>query len=148
MLVVSAVLCGQEIPDSLTAATHPDIFAEMPGAVVHQDSSIIRLLHDKVEGVVRGGQETDGFRVQIYSSNRQQTAKAEALKLEKEFSEQLDAKVYVEYNPPFWKVRVGDFLTLDEANAYKDELLNRFPQLQSSTYIVRDRVQIIAGVRP
>lgn len=148
MLAVSAVLYAQEAPDSVVTTARPDIFAEMPGAVVHQDSSIYRLLQDKVEGVVRGQQETDGFRVQIYSSNRQQTAKTEALKLEKEFSEQLDVKVYVEYNPPFWKVRIGDFLTLDEANTYKDELLRRFPQLQSSTYIVRDRIQIIGAARP
>lgn len=135
-------LCAQEAADSLSGQ-RPNLFADMPGAVVRQDSAVTRLLYDKITGTVRGTVEVDGFRVQIYSSNRQQTAKAEALRLEKSMTGQVGQPVYVLYQPPFWKVRLGDFLSIEEASAYKDDLLHRFPNLQSSTYVVRDMVQAV-----
>lgn len=112
----------------------------MPNAVVHQDSAVTRLLEQKVNGIELKQVERNGYRVQIYSSNKQQLAKTEAMQLEKSMKEQLDSKVYVQYASPFWKVRIGDYRTLDEANAAKEDLIRRFPQLQSSTYVVRDRI--------
>lgn len=111
---------------------------------MHQDSAITRLIDDKIQGVEGGMQEVSGFRVQIYSSNSQQTAKVEAMNLEKKIlgEEDLDIKVHVIYTPPFWKVRLGDFRTRDEANLLKEEIVRRFPELQGDTYIVRDRVTI------
>lgn len=116
------------------------ILGDMPNAVVHQDSAVTRLLEQKVNGIELKQVERNGYRVQIYSSNKQQIAKTEAMQLEKSMKEQLDSKVYVQYASPFWKVRIGDYRTLDEANAAKEDLIRRFPQLQSSTYVVRDRI--------
>ena len=50
---------------------------------IHQDSLITKLLEEKIEGAESETIEISGFRVQIYSSNSQQTAKAEAFELEK-----------------------------------------------------------------
>ena len=44
--------------------------------------------------------------------------------------------------PPFWKVRLGDFLTREEANAFKLQVVKFFPELQGSTYIVPDLVTV------
>lgn len=118
------------------------IFSDMPNAVVRQDSTITHLLEQKVSGQEVVSREVDGYRVQVYSSNRQQEAKAEALQLEKKLLERLSEKVYVQYAPPFWKVRIGDYRTLDDANAAKEEIISRFPQLQSTTYVVRDKIVI------
>ena len=99
---------------------------EMATAVVHQDSRLIRLMQDKRVGRVRGEQIIEGFRVQIYASNRQQQAKNEALQLQQQMEPLLNMPIYALSEPPFWKVRVGNFKTREEANAYKDIFLNAF----------------------
>lgn len=114
----------------------------MENAVVHQDSAIYQLMMDKYLGIERGVQEVSGFRVQVYSSNVQIQAKNEAMLLHQELSKQLTQAIYIISEPPFWKVRVGDFRTREEANAYKEALLKLYPILQSSTYVVPDKVTV------
>lgn len=114
----------------------------MENAVVHQDSAIYQLMMDKYLGIERGMQEVSGFRVQVYSSNVQIQAKNEAMLLHQELSKQLTQAIYIISEPPFWKVRVGDFRTREEANAYKETLLKLYPILQSSTYVVPDKVTV------
>jgi hypothetical protein len=114
----------------------------MENAVVHQDSAIYQLMMDKYLGIERGAQEVSGFRVQVYSSNVQIQAKNEAMLLHQELSKQLTQAIYIISEPPFWKVRVGDFRTREEANAYKETLLKLYPILQSSTYVVPDKVTV------
>ena len=58
------------------------IMDDMPNAIIRQDSTIALLMMDKVIGRVRGEHIIDGFRVQIYASNRQQVAKNESLILQ------------------------------------------------------------------
>ncbi|MGM9837353.1 MAG: SPOR domain-containing protein [Paludibacteraceae bacterium] len=119
-----------------------DIFQDMPNVVVHQDSTVAQLLTDKIYGTSEVV-EIDGYRVQIYSSNRQQSAKAEALQLEKTMREKLSISVYVLYMPPFWKVRLGDFRNYEEANLFKTQIIEQFPTMQGDTYIVRDKIQVM-----
>jgi hypothetical protein len=87
--------------------------------------------------------EIDGFRVQIYSSNRQQTAKGEALDLEEKLKNAINQPVYVQYLPPFWKVRLGDFRTYEEAREYKQQFVQTYPDLMGDTYIVRDKILVL-----
>ena len=85
----------------------------------------------------------NGYRVQVFSSNAQRTAKAEAFKIEKVLREEFpDYEVYVNYTSPFWKVRVGDFRTFDDAQAVRRELIAAFPNLRSETYTVKDIVNL------
>ena len=119
------------------------ILDDMSNVIVHQDSTITQLMMDKVIGRVRGEQIIDGFRVQIYASNRQQVAKNESLILQQRIEPLLDVPVYAISEPPFWKVRIGNFKTREEANTYKDILLNMFPDMAGSTYVVPDKITII-----
>ncbi|MBO5014141.1 MAG: SPOR domain-containing protein [Paludibacteraceae bacterium] len=116
---------------------------EMANAVVHQDSILMRLMQDKRVGRVRGEQIIEGFRVQIYASNRQQQAKNEALQLQQQMEPLLNMPIYALSEPPFWKVRVGNFKTREEANAYKDIFLNAFPHMSGSTYVVPDKIILV-----
>ena len=118
------------------------IMDDMSNAIVHQDSTITQLMMDKVTGRVRGEQIIDGFRVQIYASNQQQVAKNESLMLQQRIEPLLDVPVYAISEPPFWKVRIGNFKTREEANTYKDMLLNMFPDMVGSTYVVPDKITI------
>ncbi len=115
----------------------------MQHAVVHQDSAVTQLMIDKRLGMQRTQQETDGYRVQVYSSNRQQAAKNEALLLRQTLEPLLDVPVYALSEPPFWKVRVGNFRTREEATRYKEILLKDHPELQGSTYVVPDKIILI-----
>ena len=118
------------------------IMDDMSNAIVHQDSTITQLMMDKVTGRVRGEQIIDGFRVQIYASNQQQVAKNESLMLQQRIEPLLDVPVYAISEPPFWKVRIGNFKTREEANTYKDILLKMFPDMVGSTYVVPDKIAI------
>ena len=119
------------------------ILESMPNAVVYQDSLIMKLLDAKISGAELQEKEIDGYRVQVYSSNRQQIAKGEALGLQAKLAEQLDLPVYVQYMPPFWKVRIGDFLTYDAAREYKEYIISLFPEIQGDTYVVRDKIHVL-----
>ena len=127
--------------DSLRIAMRPNLLDSMPGVELLQDSAVGALLHAAMQGNLELV-EIDGYRVQIYSSNRQQVAKSEALELEAKIKDKLDQTVYVLYMPPFWKVRIGDFRTYEEAKEYKKLFVEQFPSIMGDTYIVRDKIQV------
>ena len=80
-LFVMLASLSMRADDSIMTAARPNILESMPGVEVIQDSAVALLL----DGVMNGAREwveIDGYRVQIYSSNQQQYAKAEALDLE------------------------------------------------------------------
>jgi len=112
-----------------------------PGVQVVQDSTVSVLLDEAVNGK-KDLVEIDGYRVQIFSSNKQQTAKAAALEMEEQMKDRINQTMYVQYQSPFWKVRIGDFRTYDEAKEYKKKLVQQFPDLQGNTYIVRDKILV------
>ena len=118
------------------------IFDSLPGLQIVQDSAMHVLLDEAVNGK-RELVEIDGYRVQIYSSNQQQTAKGEALDLETRLKDKISQTLYVQYLPPFWKVRVGDFRTYEEAKEYKKLFVQQYPELMGDTYIVRDKILVM-----
>jgi hypothetical protein len=82
-----------------------------------------------------------GYRVQVFSSNVQRESKTNAYNIEKQIREKFpDHDVYVSYSSPFWKVRVGDFLTMEDAQEFQAELIKIFPKLKSDTYPVVDQI--------
>ena len=56
----------------------------------------------------------DGFRVQIHFGQNREKAQQIRTKFSKDFTE---LKTYLEYDSPYYKIRVGDFIT--RLNAYK-----------------------------
>jgi len=128
--------------DSIQTTPRPNLLDSMPYVEVLQDSTVARLLDVMMNGrkeIV----EIDGFRVQVYSSNQQQTAKAEALELEGKLKDKISQPLYVLYLPPFWKVRIGDFRTYEEAKEYKKMFIQMYPSMMGDTYIVRDKIQVL-----
>ena len=144
LFIASLVLCLHVFAEDSIPVVTPDtlITDEMPNVQVYQSESVARLLHEKATGQLSQIVEMAGYRVQIYSSNHQQLAKQEAIRLEKDMQSKLDMPIYVSYVPPFWKVRVGDFATYQEAQEYKNNFVRQFPELMGDTYVVRDQVTI------
>jgi septal ring-binding cell division protein DamX len=86
---------------------------------------------------------TTGYRVQVFSSNTQRTARGEAYKIEKEIRDAFpEHEVYVSYTSPFWRVRIGNFRSIDEAQAFRSQVIKTFPNLRTDTYTVRDQIQL------
>ena len=78
-----------------------------------------------------------GWSVQVFSDNAI-TAKDEAFKIENKIKDRMPYEyVRAERHSPFWKVRVGQFQTSEEAQELRDLLIKEFPELKGGIYIVR-----------
>lgn len=137
LYICVALLCS-----GMVVAQNP-LLDSMPYVHIYQDSAVTRLLNDKITGAQREQVLVDGYRVQIYSSNVQQKGKNEAIELEHRLTNQIDKPIYVTYISPSWKVRIGDFVTYEEAQAYKNELVQQFPELQASSYVIGDQILVL-----
>ena len=128
--------------DYLNLLMTPD---PMTGAVmnIYQDSAIFAVIDKKLLGEA---EEMKGFRIQIFSSNRGASARERAFEIKDILITkypQLVDEIYITYTSPFWKVRIGNFRTREDANQYKESLLDLCPELQSSTYIVPDQIIVL-----
>jgi len=126
---------------------------------VHQDQRIESLVYgikkasavsEPTSGVVSSPEavsttEIQGYRVQVYSSNIQRTAKSEAFRIESELQQLLpEVPVYVSYHSPFWKVRAGNCRSMQEAQQLRSEIGDAYPQVQRDLYVVRDKIKVPA----
>lgn len=87
--------------------------------------------------------EVRGYRIQIFSSNRGAEAKTKAFNIRdnvKEKNEDLD--IYVTYTSPFWKVRIGNCQTHEEAQKLRNEIIEQFPEYAPETYVVPSTVTV------
>ena len=143
VLMIVALGCATAV----ATATEPTLFealaapdsATQANVVVHQDS-IMRAALEAQQ--VRGNETTmRGFRVQLFSSNNARTAREAAFKVEKTIREKLPhMAVYVTYTSPFWRVRVGNCPTHDDAQRLRQYLIEQLPQLSTETYIAPDQI--------
>ena len=146
-LLIVGFLQAQQNPDSkksniIEALSTPDSITHAT-VNIHQDKRIEHLLTNKKYTNSQDQSTTNGFRVQVFSSNVQHTAKNDAFRIEKQIKDEFpDQSIYVNYLSPFWKVRVGDFRSQNEAERYKNQLKEAFPDLKSEIYIVREQIQI------
>lgn len=117
--------------------------------VVHQSAAIERLIGERMAGA--NVETTDsvaylkiqGYRTQVFSGNNQRASKDEAFNKEREIKELFpDVPTYVSYNAPFWKLRVGDFRSHEEAYHMMRQLMAAFPKYGKEMYIVREEIKI------
>ena len=118
-------------------------YASMPNVQFYQDTTITNLISNLISNNPYLGSSTmKGFRVQVFSSNSQKGAKEEAQELRNELHSALNLGVYLMYNSPMWKVRVGDFTTRSEAEEWRDVIKKQFPKLQGNVYVVPDDINL------
>ena len=112
---------------------------------IHQDASISALLgsvyvkdeNAKEPKVLK----TRGYRVQVYAGNNSRMARQEANEvadnIKKEFPE---LSVYAFFQPPRWLCRVGDYRSIEEADAAMRRLkaTGKFKEVS----IVREQINI------
>lgn len=85
----------------------------------------------------------NGFRILVYMNNDPKKAKSEANNRKQLINEHfIEVETYLGYDSPNWKLLVGDFVTKDEANIFKQLLQKQFPEFGKELYIVSDIINV------
>lgn len=142
---VSSMLTAQDsIVDALTR--------NVPGrgtVTVHQSPAIRQMIgrpmdSDRIED--SNGQQfllSAGYRIQIFSGNNQRSSKEEAFGKEQQIKNQFsDVPTYVSYTAPFWRLRVGDYLSYEEAFRMMQKLVGAFPSFRKEMFITKEEIRI------
>jgi len=110
------------------------------GVVVHKDPRIDMLVKKQIdinEETTRDTRRTmSGYRLQVINSNDRNKVFAAKARIYQNYPE---LKPYLMYQPPFYKLKVGNFKTKEEAEEYRKELAREFP---GGVYIVRDIIEV------
>jgi len=86
---------------------------------------------------------TNGFRIQVFMSNNPKTARGELNNMGSMIKGTFpDIAVYSVYVAPNWKLLVGDFMTKEEAEVFRQKINQSIPALGKEMYIVPDKVNI------
>lgn len=138
-----------ETPDT-TLGIIKTIMADNDAIIIFQDDVLsARLLPTSVIRSSWSSDKKDSkidpsvkYRIQVYSDNNRQTAKANA-EYRKRLVEQRIPEIqgYVTYDAPYWRVRVGDFQNESEALAAMKMIKSKFPAFASDIRIVKVRVK-------
>lgn len=109
---------------------------------IHQDPRIEALIG--MERVAVGEQKvikTSGFRIQAYAGNNTREAKNDAYNVASRIKEYFpEMTVYTSFNPPRWLCRVGDFRSIEEADAMMRKM--KATGMFKEVSIVRDQINI------
>lgn len=118
---------------------------DVPGqgrVAIHQEPGIEALLGTTNSGTT--GQKvlkSFGYRIQIYAGNNSRIARNEAYGMASRAKEYFpDLKVYTSFTPPRWLCRVGDFRSIEEADAMMRQLKKTGVFKEAS--IVKEQVNI------
>lgn len=94
------------------------------------------------EAAVIGGHAA-GFRVQVFSDNNTRTAKNEARAKSRMISARFPQyATYVRYTSPYWRLKVGDFRSQQDATEAAEALRKAFPAFSKEIRVVRDRINL------
>lgn len=82
-----------------------------------------------------------GYRIQLFSGNNARTAKNEAASRASLIDSQFpEYATYVNYEAPYWRLKVGDFRSYEEASAALSRLKSAMPSYSREMRVVRDRI--------
>lgn len=109
----------------------------MDGARVRvNESTSVQSAVESVEGKVRR-REVDGYRVVIFSDNGQYAGDNARKVLETFQQNYPHINAYMVYESPYFKVSVGDCLTLEEASHLMSQLDSAYPELFPKREVIK-----------
>ena len=125
---VVAFVCG-----GLSANAQETIFDRLSkqqageGVVtIHQDArlkALVGQLRSSSSNAQKNAQKVQGFRVQVYAGNNSQQARTEATQIAEKVKTLFpDLDVYTQFISPRWLCRVGDYRSIEEADAVMRKL--------------------------
>jgi hypothetical protein len=108
--------------------------------LVHKDARVDSLIKKQIqinEITTRDSRRNiPGYRIQVAKSNDRNQVFAIKTKIYQSYPE---LKPYLIYQPPNYKLNVGNFKTPEEAEPYLQKLLKDFP---SGVYLVHDIIEV------
>jgi hypothetical protein len=108
--------------------------AQNDNVTYHQDRQVTELT-DVYKTYNRKNDITDGYRIQVSFSNDRKEAYDNKSKLYKDLPNE---KCYVEYEEPYYKLRIGDYATRLEAYDKLRSVITKYP----GAFVVRAKVKI------
>jgi hypothetical protein len=112
-LLIGGLAMAQESP-----------MASSGGVKVVKDSRLDLLIKKQIYINNLAIRNQPGFRVQVISTNKRNEAndiKARAMQLYPDY------RTYMDYQPPYFKVRIGDFKNREEAAELREKMSASFP---------------------
>lgn len=140
---------SQELTDSL-APTIADHLAACGKALVVQPAKLNERLRPcltadatQKNAETSGTRTAGGFRILVFSGNNPRTAKNEATNRSKTVAAQFpEYAAYVSYDAPYWRLKVGDFRSYDEASSALARLRAAMPACAREMRVVRERINL------
>ena len=87
--------------------------------------------------------EMPGFRIQVFAGNNQRISKSEAYTKESDVKSIFpEMSTYVVFTAPFWRLRVGDFPTFQEAQRMMTKLRGEFHTFGREMSIIKEKVRV------
>jgi hypothetical protein len=87
--------------------------------------------------------EMPGYRIQVFAGNNQRVSKSEAYTKESDVKTVFpEMSTYVLFTAPFWRLRVGDFQTFQEAQRMLNKLRSEFPAFGREMSIVKEKIRV------
>jgi hypothetical protein len=108
--------------------------AQNDNVTYNQDRHITELA-DVYKTYNKKNDVTDGYRIQVAFSNDRQEAYNNKSRLYKDLPNE---KCYVEYEEPYYKLRIGDYMTRLEAYDKLRTVITKYP----GAFVVRAKVKI------
>lgn len=139
LLALTGILQAQDIVKSLER--------NVPGqgkVTIHQDPSVGALIGTQYVASATGEQtvlKSSGYRVQVYAGNNSRDARNEANRIASKVKEYFpELKTYAYFTSPRWLCRVGDFRSIEEADAMMRRL--KATGVFREVSIVKDQINI------
>src|SRR5277367_2406047 len=115
-------------------------YAQDSGTVVYADICVDSLIRKQIqinEATTRDSRRNiPGFRIQVANSTDRNQVFAIKTKIYQSYPE---LKPYLIYQPPNYKLKVGNFKTPEEAEPYLQKLTQSFP---SGVYMIHDIIEV------
>lgn len=120
------------------SVTHPDALELRLIRSTHGEAGDTGNIQEK--NILR---KTGGYRIQIFSDNNAKTAKNEARAKARVIADAFPQyPTYVIFSSPYWRLKVGDFKTHEEAEVAATQIKRAFPEYAKEIRVVRDRINI------
>jgi hypothetical protein len=108
--------------------------------VVNKDARVDLLIKKQIqinEATTRDSRRSAaGYRIQVINSSNRDKVFAAKTKIYQQYPE---LKVYLLYQPPNYRLKVGNFKTSEEADVYVKKMASLFP---TGMYVVHDTIEV------
>ena len=118
-----------------------DTVAPVGKVTVYKDSRLDILAKKEAEfneALAWGSKSAKGYRLMVLSTNDREKAMNLRARLLQRFPEQ---KVYMSFQPPYIKLKFGNFLEKSEADQYKKDILDN-KMVTTNIYLVPEIIEV------